>query len=147
MTPIIDYQTNAQDLWRGLYTVSVMLADDEVPSRLVHLVEIRASKINGCLFCLTYHTQEALKDGETPQRLAALEQWRDSPLFSEPERRVLAWTEAMTLLDCGDADKLSLITDLRRSFSDAAISRLTFAIAVINAWNRVAGAFYLHGAP
>ena len=144
MTPIIAYRDKAQDLWRSLYTFTVMLPTEEVPARLLHLIDIRVSKLNGCRFCLIRHTNDALKDGESALRIAALDQWRASTLFSVPERRVLAWAEAMTLLDCGDADKAGLIHDLRQYFDDAAISRLTFAIAGINAWNRVAGAFYAH---
>src|SRR5262245_105741 len=65
---------------------------------LMHLVEIRASQINGCARCLHMHTADARKQGESEERLYLLDAWRESPLYSERERAALAWTEALTLV-------------------------------------------------
>jgi AhpD family alkylhydroperoxidase len=111
-----------------------------VEPRLLHLLKLRASQINGCAFCIDMHVKEALADGEDPQRLHLLAAWRESPLYDERERAVLAWTEALTLLaqtGAPDAD----YGRLREHFSEVEIVNLTAAIGMINLWNRWALGF------
>jgi AhpD family alkylhydroperoxidase len=111
-----------------------------VPSRLMHLVKLRASQINGCAYCVDMHVKEALDDGEDPQRVHLLVAWRESPLYDERERALLAWTEALTLLPqtgAPDAD----YARMREHFSEAEIVHLTAAIGMINLWNRWAVGF------
>jgi AhpD family alkylhydroperoxidase len=111
-----------------------------VDRKLLHLLKLRASQINGCAFCVDMHVKEALDDGEDAQRLHLLAAWRESPLYSDKERAVLAWTESLTrLADTGapDAD----FAPLRAHFSDAEIVNLTAAIGMINLWNRWAVGF------
>jgi AhpD family alkylhydroperoxidase len=106
-----------------------------VDRMLLHLLKLRASQINGCAFCIDMHVKEALKDGEDPQRLYLLSAWRESSLYSEKERVLLAWTESVTLVHqtgAPDADYEAL----KRHFSEAEIVNLTLAIGVINLWNR-----------
>jgi alkylhydroperoxidase family enzyme len=86
------------------------------------------------------HVKEARKDGESEQPLHLLAVWRESPLYSEEERAVLAWTESLTNLSqthAPDAD----FEPLRRFFSDEEITKLTVIIATINVWNRLAVGF------
>jgi len=111
-----------------------------VEPRLYHLLKLRASQINGCAFCIDMHVKEALADGEDPQRLHLLSAWRESPLYDERERALLAWTEALTLLPqtgAPDAD----YGRLREHFSEAEMVSLTAAIGMINLWNRWAVGF------
>jgi AhpD family alkylhydroperoxidase len=111
-----------------------------VEPRLMHLVKLRASQINGCAFCIDMHVKEALDDGEDPQRLHLLSAWRESLLYNDRERALLAWTEALTLLaqtGAPDAD----FNRLREHFSEAQIANLTAAIGMINLWNRWAVGF------
>jgi AhpD family alkylhydroperoxidase len=111
-----------------------------VDHKLLHLLKLRASQINGCAFCVDMHVKEALDDGEDPQRLHLLAAWRESPLYSEKERAVLAWTESLTRLEhtgAPDAD----FAPLRVHFSDAEIVKLTVAVGMINLWNRWAVGF------
>ena len=111
-----------------------------VEPRLYHLLKLRASQINGCAFCIDMHVKEALDDGEDPQRLHLLSAWRESPLYNDRERALLAWTEALTLLPqtaAPDAD----FNRLREHFSEAEIVNLTAAIGMINLWNRWAVGF------
>ena len=111
-----------------------------VEPRLLHLVKLRASQINGCAYCIDMHVKEALDDGEDPQRLHLLTAWRESALYSDRERALLAWTEALTLLPqtaAPDAD----YGRLREHFSEAEIVNLTAAIGMINLWNRWAVGF------
>lgn len=107
---------------------------------LLHLVEIRASQINGCANCLNMHTAEARKGGETDQRLHVLAAWEESPLFSDRERAALAWTEHLTLL----AEKRApddVYAALDAQFTKEEQIKLTMMINVINGWNRLAVGF------
>jgi AhpD family alkylhydroperoxidase len=105
-------------------------------ARLLHLIKTRASQINGCAQCLDMHTQDARAEGESEQRLYALNAWRDTPFFSDRERAALEWTEAVTLL--AETHVPNEVYDRVRShFSEQELIDLTIAIAQINAWNRL----------
>ena len=104
---------------------------------LLNLVEIRASQLNHCAYCLDMHVTEALEGGESPRRLATLAAWRETTWFTPRERAALAWTEALTLAPAGGADE-ALYQQLLAEFGAAPLSFLTAAIANINAWNRIA---------
>ena len=103
---------------------------------LMELVKIRASQINGCAFCLDMHVRDARSHGETEQRIALLDAWRDSPLYSERERAALAWTEALTLLPQGRAPD-EVYQELKAQFSEEEQAKLTLVIVAINGWNRI----------
>ena len=107
---------------------------------LLHLVEIRASQINGCANCLNMHTAEARKGGETEQRLHLLAAWEESPLFSDRERAALAWTEHLTLLAVKRAPD-DVYAALDAHFTKEEQIKLTMMINVINGWNRLAVGF------
>ncbi|HXW70589.1 MAG TPA: carboxymuconolactone decarboxylase family protein [Methylocella sp.] len=105
--------------------------------KLLALVKMRASQINGCEYCLHMHSEEALQHGETVPRLTLLDAWRESALYTERERAALAWTESLTRI----AETHAPDTDfnaVRRHFSDDELVALSIAIAMINAWNRLA---------
>ena len=104
---------------------------------LYHLIKLRASQINGCAFCLAMHTDEALKHGETPERIVSLDAWEESPLYSDRERAALAWTEELTLIADSGASKESFDA-LKPHFSDEEIAWLILAAVQINSWNRIA---------
>ena len=106
---------------------------------LLELVKIRASQINGCAYCIDMHTKDARAAGETEQRMYALSAWRETPFFSDRERAALAWTEAVTRIGDGVTD--ALFDEARGQFSEKELTDLTWAVAVINAWNRVAISF------
>ena len=103
---------------------------------LMELVKIRASQINGCAFCLDMHVRDARSHGETEQRIALLDVWRDSPLYSERERAALAWAEALTLLPQGRAPD-EVYQELKAQFSEEEQAKLTLVIVAINGWNRI----------
>ena len=107
---------------------------------LFHLVEIRASQINGCAYCIDMHTKEARLGGETEQRLYALSAWRETPFFSDRERAALEWTEAVTqLAETHIPDEVH--QRVSAHFDEAELVALTFGVVVINSWNRLAVAF------
>lgn len=101
-----------------------------------HLVQLRASQINQCAYCVQMHTREARDDGETNDRLDQLLVWEHSDAYSPAEQAALAWTEALTTLQ-RDTDYASLRIWLREHFTDAQIGVLTSTVAMINLWNRI----------
>lgn len=103
---------------------------------LLDLINIRTSLINGCAFCVDMHVKEAKIHGERELRVHHVAIWRESTLFSEKERAALEWTEAVTKLsDHGISNEIYL--RVREHFSEKEVSDLTFAIGVMNLWNRV----------
>ena len=113
------------------------LKDCGLEPKLIHLVKMRASQINGCAYCLDMHSRDARKVGETEQRLYVLPGWRETKLFTPRERAALAWTDALTLIAGAPAPD-TVYEELRRHFSDKEIVDLTTLIGMINLWNRLA---------
>jgi AhpD family alkylhydroperoxidase len=105
-------------------------------SRLLDLVRMRASQINGCSYCLDMHSKDARADGETEQRLYGLDAWRDTPYYSARERAALAWTEALTLVSETHVPD-DVYERVREEFSEDELAHLSLAIVAINGWNRL----------
>src|SRR6202041_2097251 len=103
---------------------------------LLELVKMRASQINGCAYCLDMHSKDARAEGETEQRLYALNAWRETPFFTDRERAALYWTEALTLITDGHVPD-SVFQEVRQHFSEEEIVNLSLAIVAINGWNRL----------
>ena len=108
--------------------------------RLLGLVKTRASQINGCAYCLHMHSEEARKHGESEARLLLLSAWEESAMFTERERAALAWTEALTKISETHAPD-DVYNEARRMFSEDELIKLSIAIAMINAWNRLSIGF------
>lgn len=140
MGPRLDYVKAAPDAYKALSALSAYVDQCGLAPRLLHLIRLRASQVNGCAYCVDMHVREALHDGENQQRLHLIVSWRESPLYTDEERAVLAWTEALTLLPESQAPAEDF-ERLRAFFSDGDIMRLSTAIAMINAWNRIAVGF------
>ena len=115
-------------------------AQASLDRRLFALIEIRASQINGCAYCLDMHTKDARAAGETEQRIYALNAWRETPFFTDRERAALEWTEAVTrVADAHVSDEV--YERMSAQFSEAEMVALTIGVAVINAWNRLVTSF------
>jgi AhpD family alkylhydroperoxidase len=124
------------EAYRHLMQMEALIARNVEPT-LYHLIKLRASQINGCAFCLEMHTDQALRHGETPARMMALDAWEESPLFTDKERVALRWTEELTLIaDTGASSEA--FEALKEQFSDEEIGWLILAAVQINSWNRVA---------
>ena len=102
---------------------------------LLNLVNLRASQINGCAWCVDMHTKDARAAGETEQRLYLVSAWREAPFFSERERAALAWTESVTLVS-HDHVPDHVYDYVRQYFTETELAYLTLAIVAINGWNR-----------
>jgi len=107
---------------------------------LLHLIYLRASQLNGCAYCIDMHWKDSRALGETEQRLYGLSAWREAPYYTPRERTALAWTEAITNIQQGHASD-EVYEEAHREFGDSGLTRLTLAIATINAWNRIAIGF------
>ena len=108
----------------------------EIEPRLRNLINVRASQINGCAFCLDMHWKEARAQGEAEERLYALDTWRESPLYEEHERAALELCEAMTLIGEGHVPD-SVWDRAAGLFEEKELIHLMFAITSINSWNRL----------
>ena len=105
--------------------------------KFTHLLKLRASQINGCAFCIDMHSIDARAEGETEQRLYALNAWRETAFFTERERAGLAYVEAITQVSQTHVPD-AVYDEARRHFSEKEVFDLTFIASTINAWNRIA---------
>lgn len=102
------------------------------------LIKIRASQINSCAFCLNMHTKDALKYGETPQRIFLLSAWRDAKeLFTEEEQIILQITEEVTLISQKGLSE-EIYQKAKTFFNESQLADIIMAAVVINMWNRIA---------
>jgi AhpD family alkylhydroperoxidase len=109
----------------------------ELDERLRHLVTLRASQINGCVFCIDMHWKDSVAAGETAERLYSLDAWQESPLYDERERAALELCEAMTrVYEGGVTDEVW--SRAQTAFAEDELGQLVFAVSAINAWNRLA---------
>jgi AhpD family alkylhydroperoxidase len=104
--------------------------------RLIDLVRMRASQINGCAYCLDMHSKDARANGETEQRLYGLEAWRETPYYSARERAALEWTESLTLVAETRVPD-DVYERVREQFSEEELAHLSLAVVAINGWNRL----------
>jgi len=140
----MDGRVNIRDyldsgMLKALFALSKETGAELEPS-LFHLVEIRASQINECAYCIDMHTKDARAAGETEQRIYALTAWRETPFFTDRERAALEWTEAVTRV--GDTHVPDEIyRRVAAVFDERELVALTFGVIVINSWNRLAVPF------
>ena len=133
----LKYFDLSPELMSGFRAVKVALEKSVVEQKLIELVYLRVSQINGCAYCLNLHTNSLLKDGETQRRIAEVAGWRVSDQYSEKERAALNWAEQLTNISTSHADDESYEA-LKKVFNDKEISDLTFAISLMNGMNRLA---------
>jgi AhpD family alkylhydroperoxidase len=128
------------DAYKAMRAFSGYTATTGLPAGLVELVEIRASQLNGCAFCLQMHTKAARERGESEAKITLLPAWREAPVYSARERAALAWTEAVTLV-AADHVPDAVYAAARAEFSEEELVKLTMVVTIINSWNRLMVAF------
>jgi AhpD family alkylhydroperoxidase len=139
--PRIDYRKAvAPDALHSLYGLEQFIRKSGLETKLLELVRMRASQLNGCAYCLDMHSIDARAEGETEQRLYALNAWRETPFYSERERAALEWTEAVTLIS-RDQVPDEIFERVRNHFNEGELVNLTLAVTMINTWNRLAISF------
>jgi AhpD family alkylhydroperoxidase len=134
----INIDTVTPEAYKAMYALEGFLAKAEISKTLKELIKIRASLINSCAFCIDMHTKDAIKNGETSQRLFLISAWHESPdFFTEEEQIVLTMTEEITLITNGGLSDNTYRKALQ-FFSEKQIAEIIMAIVTINAWNRIA---------
>jgi AhpD family alkylhydroperoxidase len=136
----MEYWKVAPGGFKALSSLEAYLRDSGLDKALLHMIKLRASQINGCAYCIDMHWKDARAAGASEQRLYGLDAWREAPYYTDRERAALEWTEALT--DVRDGHVTDAVYDaVRGHFSEKELADLTWAVATINAWNRVAIAF------
>lgn len=123
------------DVLGAMLGMNKVIASSGIEPKLLYLVEIRVSQLNGCGFCIDMHTKDARLEGETEQRIYLLNAWREAPLYSARERAALAWAEAVTKLENGHVPD-QVYAQAREQFDEQQLMKLTLQIVAINGWNR-----------
>ncbi|MET8140090.1 carboxymuconolactone decarboxylase family protein [Sphaerisporangium sp. NPDC005288] len=134
--PRVNLKKHTAEMYRALGELDGVVAGSGLEAPLLELVRIRASQINGCAFCVDMHTIDARAAGEREQRIYALTVWHETPFFTDRERAALELTEAITLLpQSGVGDEV--YARAAEQFGEEELSKLIWAIIMINAWNRI----------
>ncbi len=139
MTQRLNFMAKKNDGIAALVAVETWIAKSFDP-KLLTLIKVRVSQMNGCAYCLHMHRHEALKLGETEDRLLLLDAWHESQLYSPQERAALAWAESLTRIAKTHAPD-AVYEEACGVFSEDELLTLSIGIAMINAWNRLAIGF------
>jgi AhpD family alkylhydroperoxidase len=139
MTQRIDYESVTPDGVRAMEALEAYVQGCGLDHGLLELVKMRVSQINGCAFCLAMHGPLARRHGVTQRQLDTLAAWRESPLFDARAKAALRWAESVTHVTKGIPDED--FAPMRAHFTEREIADLTWAVIVINGWNRVTIAF------
>ncbi|HLK68684.1 MAG TPA: carboxymuconolactone decarboxylase family protein [Bryobacteraceae bacterium] len=132
----IDLMKTARGAVDAMLGIEKYLHKSGLEERLLLLIQLRASQINGCAFCLDMHWKDLRAAGETEQRLYGLDAWEESPYYTDRERAAFAWTEAVTNIRDGHVPD-SVYEKVRPHFTEKELADLTLAIVAINGWNRL----------
>jgi AhpD family alkylhydroperoxidase len=123
--------------YKAMYALEGYLSHTQLTKSQRDLIKLRSSQINKCAFCIDMHSKEALQNGESMQRIFLLHTWRETNLFTEEEKALLAITEEVTLIhNYGVSDET--YKKAERFFNKNSIAQIIMAVVAINAWNRIA---------
>lgn len=122
--------------WDLMSGMDKRLYESTIPKSLIDIIKVRVSQINKCAFCIDYHTEDALKHGETSRRIFALSAWQESPLFTDIERIVLEVVEEVTyIFKHGVSDEA--YENLLPHFTKKEIADIVVCICHMNFLNRI----------
>ncbi len=136
--PRLPWTSISPKSYQAMTGVSATIAHSSLGLVLMELVQTRVSQLNGCAFCVDMHARDLRKGGEGWQRINSLSTWREIGLYSKRERAALNWAETMTCLVENHGSRDADFEALKGQFSDQEIVELTWTIAQINTWNRMA---------
>ncbi|MCG2612562.1 carboxymuconolactone decarboxylase family protein [Flavobacterium sp. SM15] len=136
MTTRINLQQTEPEAYKAMFGLEKYLASSKLTPIHKELIKIRASQINGCAFCINMHTTDARKLGETEQRIYLLNAWRETSLFTEEEKAILALTEEVTLIQNHVSE--ATYQAAAKLFDENYLGQIIMMIVTINAWNRIA---------
>ncbi|MCG8394101.1 MAG: carboxymuconolactone decarboxylase family protein [Pseudomonadales bacterium] len=138
-----NFYTASPDTMKAMFNSQEVIEATGLDKRLIALVELRASQINGCAFCMQMHADQARKQGVDNALIDTVAGWRDTNWFSEREQAALGWTEYLTRLSQG-GDGDAAYAALAEHFNEKERTDLTYVIGVINMWNRFSVGFQRH---
>lgn len=130
----IHFHQYAKPSLQAMIALSTTVKQSSLGPRLVELVNLRVSQINGCGFCMDMHWRDLIRQEADPRHLNALPGWREAPFFSARERAALRWAEAVNAIPASSPSDEDF-AELHAHFSDNEIVELGYAIAVIRGWN------------
>lgn len=136
MTGRFSFKDVLPEGYKALSAGQKFVNDSGLDKTILELVKLRASQLNGCVFCLDMHLADAKKMGFSDQRLFTMTAWHESPFFDEREKAVLALTDALTLISEEGLDD-EIYDDVRSHFTEEEVAVLFVAISMINTWNRI----------
>jgi AhpD family alkylhydroperoxidase len=130
----ISLAKHASANFKALFNLSTSVKQSSLGERLVELINLRVSQVNGCGFCVDMHWRDLIRQGVEPRHINAVAVWREAPFFTERERAALRWAEILNGQPHTDAsdEEFALV---RKQFSDTEIVELGYAVATIRAWN------------
>lgn len=135
-----DARVPVYDAWPPLYDAMLQLAKlahgSGIDPKLLQLIEVRVSQLNGCAYCLDLHARLATNAGEDQRRLHTVAASRDATWFTDAEKAALALAEEVTLVG-QSRPSAATVDEVRRHFGDEGLAKLLLAIVTINGWNRI----------
>ena len=136
----LDVNAISPAAYRAMFGLEKFIRESSIEPKLLHMLKLRASQINGCAYCLDMHWKDARAAGETEQRLYGLDAWREAPYYSDRERSALEFIESLTEITKGHVPD-ELYERSRKQFSEKELVELAMIAVAINGWNRLAIAF------
>lgn len=133
----VNIEKTQPEAWKSIYGLSVILSKSALSPIHKHLIKVRVSEINSCAFCINMHTKEALKIGETQQRLFLLSAWKETNLFTDEEKAILALAEEVTLIHRNGVSDHTY-KEAVKYFSPEIIGEIIMSVVLMNTWNRIA---------
>ncbi len=127
----------APEAYEAMISLEKYLAQSGLEKNLYELIKTRASQINGCAYCLNMHTRDALRLGETNQRLFLLDAWRETELYTAKERAALALAESITLISETHVPD-DVYKEAATHLTEKELAAVIMATVAINGWNRIA---------
>lgn len=142
MEPRVNFSDVPKGWYELMQNIEIFLKKSGIDHSLIHLIKIKASHTNRCGYCLDMHHKDALKDGETIQRLYLLPAWKEAPVYSEKEKAVLNLTDVLTRIADSEPEVVAdAYEKVSKHYSKAEIATIVMAICQINSWNRIAITF------
>lgn len=142
MEPRITFAETPKGLYELMQNIETYVKKSGIPHSLIGLIKNRASQINGCGYCLDMHHKDAIKAGETFQRLYLLPAWKESPCYSDAEKAVLNLTDTLTEIGQAKPEQIAdAYSAMTAHYTKGEIANIVLAICQINSWNRIAITF------
>lgn len=128
------------DVMNAMYHLQNAVSSSGLESRLLHLVYLLVSRINGCAYCIDMHSKDLRAENETELRIDLVSVWEEVDVYSDREQAAFAWAESVTRVSETHVPD-EVFQRARKQFSLEELAKLTLAVVAINGWNRFAISF------